>query len=53
VLGPALLARVGELRGDEGFRDLLAGADVRAVEVGGLARPDDVDTPEELEAMRA
>jgi molybdenum cofactor cytidylyltransferase len=53
VLGPALLARAGELRGDQGFRDLLAGAGVRAVEVGALARPDDVDTPEELEAMRA
>lgn len=51
ALGPALLARAGELRGDAGFRELLADADVRAVEVGHLARPDDVDTPAELEAM--
>jgi molybdenum cofactor cytidylyltransferase len=53
VLGPALLARAGELRGDAGFRDLLGGAAVPTVELGRLARPDDVDTPEDLEAMRA
>jgi CTP:molybdopterin cytidylyltransferase MocA len=48
LLGRALLARVGELRGDVGFRDLLAGQDVREVEVGGLADPVDIDTREEL-----
>jgi molybdenum cofactor cytidylyltransferase len=52
LLGAQLLARVGELRGDAGFRDVLAGTEVPTVEVGHLARPDDVDTPEELEAMR-
>jgi molybdenum cofactor cytidylyltransferase len=53
VLGPGLLARAADLQGDAGFRDLLAGARVRTVEVGALGRPDDVDTPEELEAIRA
>ena len=44
----AFLERVGELRGDVGFRDLLAQADVHDVEVGGLADPTDIDTREEL-----
>jgi CTP:molybdopterin cytidylyltransferase MocA len=48
LLGRALLARVGELRGDVGFRHLLDGVDVREVEVGGLADPVDIDTREEL-----
>ena len=48
LLGRALLDRAGELRGDVGFRDLLAQADVRDVEVGGLADPSDIDTREEL-----
>ena len=48
LLGRALLARVGELRGDVGFRDLLSGEDVREIEVGGLADPVDIDTQEEL-----
>jgi molybdenum cofactor cytidylyltransferase len=48
LLGRALLARAGELRGDVGFRDLLAQAHVRDVELGGLADPADVDTREEL-----
>jgi CTP:molybdopterin cytidylyltransferase MocA len=48
LLGRELLARVGELRGDVGFRDLLGGVDVREVEVGGLADPIDIDTREEL-----
>ncbi len=48
LLGRELLARVGELRGDVGFRDLLRGAHVREVEVGGLADPIDIDTREEL-----
>jgi len=48
LLGRGLLARVGELRGDVGFRDLLEGVAVREVEVGGLADPVDIDTREEL-----
>ncbi|MEA2453933.1 MAG: hypothetical protein QOI45_195 [Thermoleophilaceae bacterium] len=52
ALSRTLLARVAALRGDVGARDLLAGADVRPVEALHLARPDDVDTPEELEAIR-
>ena len=47
-LDRALLRRVGELRGDVGFRDILSRAQVRAVEVGALADPADVDTREEL-----
>jgi nicotine blue oxidoreductase len=38
------------LTGDVGARDLLAGA--RLVECGDLGRPDDVDTPQDLERMR-
>jgi molybdenum cofactor cytidylyltransferase len=53
ALSRALLARVGDLRGDVGARELLRDAKVRDVEAGHLARPDDVDTPEELEAIRA
>jgi molybdenum cofactor cytidylyltransferase len=48
LLRRALLDRAGELRGDSGFRDLLEGANVRAVEVGHLADPADIDTREEL-----
>jgi molybdenum cofactor cytidylyltransferase len=48
LLRRALLDRAGELRGDSGFRDLLSGARVRAVEVGHLADPADIDTREEL-----
>ncbi len=44
-----LLDRAGDLRGDTGFRDLLHG--VRDVEVGGLADPTDVDTPDELSRL--
>jgi molybdenum cofactor cytidylyltransferase len=48
LLRRSLLDRAGELRGDTGFRDLLQGAAVREVEVGGLADPADIDTREEL-----
>jgi len=48
LLGRELLARVGELGGDVGFRDLLGSVYVREVEVGGLADPVDIDTREEL-----
>jgi CTP:molybdopterin cytidylyltransferase MocA len=53
ALSRALLDRVPALQGDVGARELLAGARVREVEALHLARPDDVDTPEELEAIRA
>lgn len=52
AVGPEVLARVGELRGDAGFREMLQDVEVRTVEAGQLAHPDDVDTPEELEAIR-
>ena len=48
LLRRPLLDRAGELEGDVGFRDLLVGATVREVEVGGLADPADIDTREEL-----
>jgi CTP:molybdopterin cytidylyltransferase MocA len=53
AMSRALLGRVPSLRGDVGARDLLRDARVRAVEALHLARPDDIDTPEELEAIRA
>ena len=53
ALSRALLDRVPALQGDVGARELLAGVRVREVEALHLARPDDVDTPEELEAIRA
>lgn len=52
ALGRELLARVGALRGDVGARDLLSGAEVRTIEAAHLCDPADVDTPEELEALR-
>lgn len=52
ALGRALLDRVLDLRGDVGARDLLDDAVVRTIEVGHLCDPADVDTPEELEALR-
>src|SRR5262249_18461033 len=48
-----LLARAGELQGDEGFRGLLAGAEVARVEVGHLCDWRDIDTREELAAAIA
>ena len=48
LLRRPLLDRVGELRGDVGFRDLLRDVRVREVEVGHLADPADIDTREEL-----
>jgi molybdenum cofactor cytidylyltransferase len=48
LLRRPLLERAGELRGDTGFRELLEGATVREVEIGGLADPADIDTREEL-----
>ena len=48
LLRRPLLDRAGELHGDTGFRDLLADAMVREVEIGDLADPADIDTREEL-----
>jgi molybdenum cofactor cytidylyltransferase len=53
ALSRALLHRVPLLHGDVGARDLLRDARIREVEALHLARPDDVDTPDELEAIRA
>jgi molybdenum cofactor cytidylyltransferase len=53
ALSRSMLGRVSGLRGDVGARELLIDARVRPVEARHLARPDDVDTPEELEAIRA
>jgi CTP:molybdopterin cytidylyltransferase MocA len=52
ALGRDLLERVPQLRGDIGARALLEEAVVRTIEVGRLASAADVDTPEELEALR-
>ncbi len=52
ALGRAMLPRLASLRGDVGARDLLSGADVTTFEAGRLCDPADVDTPEELEALR-
>jgi molybdenum cofactor cytidylyltransferase len=53
ALSRSLFDRVAELRGDVGARELLDSVAVRGVEARHLARPDDVDTPDELEAIRA
>jgi molybdenum cofactor cytidylyltransferase len=50
IRGP-LLARATELRGDSGFRDVLAG-DMVEVECGDLADPTDIDTRDDLEVVR-
>jgi CTP:molybdopterin cytidylyltransferase MocA len=52
VLGRAMLPLLATLSGDAGARDLLGGADVMTFEAGRLCDPADVDTPEELEALR-
>jgi molybdenum cofactor cytidylyltransferase len=52
ALGRAMLPRVVQLSGDAGARDLLGGADVMTFEAARLCDPADVDTPEELEALR-
>ena len=50
VLGREQLAAVRGLGGDEGARSLLQGGP--QVECSDLCRPHDVDTPEDLEAIR-
>jgi molybdenum cofactor cytidylyltransferase len=51
VLGPRVLATVGELEGDAGARELLARFRVRAWEAGHLASATDIDTQEELSKL--
>ena len=51
LLGRRLLARAAELRGDAGFRDLLATERVRRFEAGHLCDPVDIDTQEELSRL--
>lgn len=53
VLERALFPRLTALTGDTGAREVLADANVREVDCGGLGRPTDVDTLEELQAVRA
>ena len=43
---------MAQLRGDVGARDLLGNATVRTFEAARLCDPADVDTPEDLEALR-
>ena len=50
VLGSAELARVRELSGDHGARHLLLGPEI---ECSALCSGRDVDTPDDLEAMRS
>jgi CTP:molybdopterin cytidylyltransferase MocA len=52
LLERTLLARVGELQGDAGARDLLHGVPLREVACDGLGSPDDVDTPEALAGLQ-
>jgi len=50
VLGPEQLARLDSVRGDQGARGLLHSEAV--IECSDLASGHDVDTPDDLEAMR-
>lgn len=51
VLGPTHLAAIRALTGDRGARDLLRGAvEIECAEMGGAGN--DIDTPEDLEAVR-
>ncbi|MEA2422242.1 MAG: hypothetical protein QOF55_1341 [Thermoleophilaceae bacterium] len=51
LLERTLLARVGELTGDAGARELLHGIPIREVACDGLGSPDDVDTAADLAAL--
>jgi CTP:molybdopterin cytidylyltransferase MocA len=53
LLERTLLARVPDLRGDSGARELLHGVPIREVACDGLGSPEDVDTPEALAALQA
>jgi molybdenum cofactor cytidylyltransferase len=50
VLGPKELAALDELQGDKGAKELLAGGNL--IECSDLVSGADVDTPDDLEAMR-
>jgi len=52
VIPRGLFPRLRELRGDLGAREVLAEIEVREVDASHLCRSDDVDTPEQLEALR-
>jgi nicotine blue oxidoreductase len=52
LLERSLIRRARELRGDEGARRLLRGQDVVEVACDGLGGDVDVDTPQDLEALR-
>jgi CTP:molybdopterin cytidylyltransferase MocA len=53
ALNARLAPAVAELRGDRGARDLIASVPALEVECGELGDPGDVDTPEQLAALRA
>jgi CTP:molybdopterin cytidylyltransferase MocA len=44
---------LAEVRGDEGARRVLDDVPLRSVACDGLGRPDDVDTPARLDALRS
>jgi molybdenum cofactor cytidylyltransferase len=50
VLGPVQMRAIAGLRGDQGARELLRGG--LEIECGSLSAARDVDTPEDLEAIR-
>ena len=50
VLGPVQMRAIARLRGDHGAREILQGGPT--VECGRLSARRDVDTPEDLEAIR-
>jgi CTP:molybdopterin cytidylyltransferase MocA len=50
VLGPVQLRAISGLRGDQGARELLQGG--KTIECGDSSAVRDVDTPEDLEAIR-
>ncbi len=52
ALARAILPQVAQLRGDVGARELLGHATVRTFEAAHLCDPGDVDTPQDLEALR-
>lgn len=53
VLPRSSFPAVAALRGDAGAREMLAQPHTRRIEVGHLADPTDVDTPEHLESLRS
>jgi CTP:molybdopterin cytidylyltransferase MocA len=50
VLGPREIAALASLKGDHGAREVVRGGGV--IECGSLCSGRDVDTPEDLEAVR-